>query len=244
MRACRLLAWVLVLSLSALGQSLPPIIANQNRARAGTLCDGVLTVHLDIAKGEWHPEADDGVALSVYAFGERGKPLQNPGPLIRVTQGTEILASLHNVLPIAVTVHGLGEHKGNADAVLHIRPGAVEQVRFTITTPGLYLYWAAAEIDDLRLRNGIDAELSGAIVVDPPGTSAKDEIFVMEMISEIPGASARQTLATINGKSWPYTQKFQYALGQDVHWRWLNAANEPHALRSDSDVATTIGLCS
>jgi FtsP/CotA-like multicopper oxidase with cupredoxin domain len=50
------------------------------------------------------------------------------------------------------------------------------------------------------------------------------------MISEVPGASARQTLATINGKSWPYTQRFQYALGQEVHWRWVNATNEPHAL--------------
>jgi hypothetical protein len=29
----------------------------------------VLTVQLEIAKGEWHPEADDGMALSVYAFG-------------------------------------------------------------------------------------------------------------------------------------------------------------------------------
>jgi hypothetical protein len=64
-------------------------------------------------------------------------------------------------------------------------------VRFTAITAGLYLYWAAANADDLKLRNDIDAELTGAIVVDPPGASAKDEIFVMEMISEIPGASAR-----------------------------------------------------
>lgn len=221
---------ILALDASVSGESLPPIIANQNHASAGTLRDGVLTVHLEIAKGEWHPEAEDGIALSVYAFGESGKPLKNPGPLIRVPQGTEIRAFLHNVLPIAITVHGLGERKGDSDAVLHIAPGALEEVRFRATTPGLYLYWAAAEVDDLKLRNGIDAELSGAIVVDPPGASAKDEIFVMEMISEIPGASARQTLATINGKSWPYTQKFQYAVGQDVHWRWLNATNEPHAL--------------
>jgi manganese oxidase len=76
----------------------------------------------------------------VYAFGESGKPLENPGPLIRVPQGTEIRASLHNVLPIAITVHGFGEHKGDSDAVLHIAPGALEEVRFRATTPGLYLY--------------------------------------------------------------------------------------------------------
>ena len=218
------------LTASVSGESLPPITANQNHVSAGTLRDGVLTVHFEIAKGEWHPEADNGIALSVYAFGESGKPLENPGPLIRVPQGTEIRASLHNVLPIAITVHGLGELKADSDAVLHIAPGALEEVRFRATTPGLYLYWAAADVDDLKLRNGIDAELTGAIVVDPPGTTANDEIFVMEMISEVAGLSARQTLATINGKSWPYTQRFQYAVGQEVRWRWINATNEPHAL--------------
>ncbi len=53
--------------------SLPPIIANQNHTAAGVLRDGVLMVQLEIAKGEWHPEADDGMALSVYAFGESGR---------------------------------------------------------------------------------------------------------------------------------------------------------------------------
>jgi FtsP/CotA-like multicopper oxidase with cupredoxin domain len=221
---------ILALTASVSGESLPPIIANQNHASAGTLRDGVLTVHLEIAKGEWHPEAEDGIALSVYAFGESGKPLQNPGPLIRVPQGTEIRASLHNVLPIAITVHGLGERKGDSDAVLRIAPGTLEEVRFRATTPGLYLYWAVADVDDLKLRNRIDAELTGGIVVDPPGTTANDEIFVIEMISEVAGLSARQTLATINGKSWPYTQRFQYAVGQKVRWRWINFTNEPHAL--------------
>jgi hypothetical protein len=67
--------------------------------------------------------------------------------------------------------------------------------------PGLYFYWGAAEVEDLKLRYGIDSELTGAFVVDPPGTSGDDEIFVIEMISERPGLSARKVLATINGKS-------------------------------------------
>jgi FtsP/CotA-like multicopper oxidase with cupredoxin domain len=206
------------------------ILANQNHVPAGTLRDGVLTVHLEIAKGVWHPEADDGVALSLYAFGESGKPLQNPGPLIRVPLGTVIQASLHNALPVSVGVHGLGERSGDNDAVVRVAPGAVEEVRFTTKSAGLYFYWAATDVDDLRLRNGVDGELTGALVVDPPGASANDEIFVMEMISEVAGLNARQTLATINGKSWPYTERFQYSVGQEVHWRWINATNEPHAL--------------
>jgi FtsP/CotA-like multicopper oxidase with cupredoxin domain len=221
---------LLLVAISASSESLPPILANQNHVAAGTLRGGVLTVHLEIAKGVWHPEADDGVVLSLYAFGESGQPLQNPGPLIRVPLGTEIHAWLHNALPVSVSVHGLGERKVESDALVRVAPGAVEQVRFTTKAPGLYFYWAATEVDDLRLRNGVDAELTGAIVVDPPGVSAKDEIFVMEMISEVAGLNARQTLATINGKSWPYTHRFQYSVGEEVHWRWVNATNEPHAL--------------
>ena len=227
----RLSVWLnlpfLILSLSAFvcGSALPPIIANQNHARAGELRDGILTIKLEIATGDWYPESDNGLALSVYAFGESGKPLQNPGPLIRVPQGTEIRASLHNALAIPVTIHGLGERRRDNDPVVHIAPGAVAEAQFIATKPGLYLYWGATEIDDLKLRNSVDAELSGAIVVDPPGASANDEIFVMEMISDVPGTGARQTLATINGKSWPYTQKFQYPVGREVHWRWVNAGH-------------------
>jgi FtsP/CotA-like multicopper oxidase with cupredoxin domain len=234
-RTCRhspawTLSLFLLVALTASSESLPPILSNQNHVPAGTLSDGILTIHLEIAKGVWHPEAENGVALSVYAFGEDGKSLQNPGPLIRVPQGTAIQAWLHNALPVSVAVHGLGERTGDSDAVVRVAPGAVEQVDFNMKTPGLYLYWAATDVDDLKLRHGIDAELTGAIVVDPPGASVNDEIFVMEMISEVAGFGARQTLATINGKSWPYTQRFQYSVGQEAHWRWINATNEPHAL--------------
>jgi FtsP/CotA-like multicopper oxidase with cupredoxin domain len=188
------------------GEPLRPIKANSNHTPSGVLRDGVLRIEIEIARGEWHPEADDGMALVVYAFGEVGHPLQNPGPLIRVPQGTEIRASIHNTLAVPITVHGLS--KTNGDAGFRIAPAAVEQVAFKAATPGLYFYWGASEVDDLKLRNGIDSELTGAFVVDPPNRTARDEIFVIEMMSERPGPSARQTLATINGKSWPYTQRF------------------------------------
>lgn len=209
-------------------ESLPLIQTNENHQPAGILRDGVLTLQLEIAKGEWHPEAESGMGLSVYAFGEAGRPLQNPGPLIRVPQGTEIRISLHNELSVPVGVHGLTDSGGNA--IVRIAPASSTQVGFKATTPGLFFYWGSTTGDDLKLRHGIDSELTGAIVVDPTPSVPKDEIFVMEMMSELPGANARQTLATINGKSWPYTQRFRYQPGEQVHWRWINATNEPHAL--------------
>src|SRR6266498_1439646 len=224
--ACVILSCLLVSPASP--ASLPPIIANQNHAPAGWFRDGALSVQLEIAKGEWHPEADDGMVLTIYAFGEAGHPLQNPGPLIRVPQGSGIHASLHNSLPVGITVHGLGDPGG--DASVYVPPGATEQVSFKAATPGLFFYWGATEARDVKLRHGIDSELTGAVVVDPPGASLDDEVFVMEMISERAGLNSRQTLATINGKSWPFTPRFQYNIDQPVHWRWINATNEPHAL--------------
>ncbi len=206
---------------------LPFISTNQNHVPAGTLKDGVLTVAFEVAKGEWHPEADDGMALQVYAFGEVGHALQNPGPLIRVPEGTEVHVSIHNTLSVPVTVHGLGA----SVSAVRVLPERTEETAFKAETAGVYFYWGTTEVEDIKLRYGIDSELTGAIVVDPAGAETQgDEIFVMEMMSEVPGVGARKTLATINGKSWPYTQKFVYELGKQVRWRWINATNEPHAL--------------
>ena len=209
--------------------SLPSIVANQNHVPAGVLRDGVLNFQLEIGRGEWHPEAEDGMALSVYAFGEAGRPLQNPGPLIRVPQGTEIRASVRNTLDVAVSVHGLSD-TGSSDRPVRVAPGKIEQVKFKATTPGLFFYWGASQDEDLTMRYGVDSQLTGALVVDPPREVPNDEILVMEMISEHPGPGSRKTLATINGKSWPYTQRFNYRVGEPVRWRWINATNEPHAL--------------
>ena len=220
------LATLVAVVSSFAANALTQIVVNENHRAAGVLRAGELQLSLTIARGEWHPEADDGDALAVYAFGEVGHPLQNPGPLIRVPQGTTVRVMLHNSLPVTVGVHGLAD----AEAVIRVAPGASTETHFSAATPGLYFYWGATDTDDLKLRYGVDSQLTGAIVVDPPGAVPRDEIFVIEMMSEHPGAFARQTLATINGKSWPYTERFRYAVGEQARWRWINATNEPHAM--------------
>src|SRR5579862_6650514 len=72
------------------GHRLGLIAANDNRTPAGDLRGGVLTLQLEMRKGNWHPEQENGETISVYAFGETGKGLQVPGPAIRVPQGTMI----------------------------------------------------------------------------------------------------------------------------------------------------------
>jgi len=81
--------------------------ANSNRAPAGKLENGILTLHLEPRQGDWYPEADAGPSMKVYAFGEEGETLQVPGPLIRVPEGTEIHVTLHNLFTTTAVVHGL-----------------------------------------------------------------------------------------------------------------------------------------
>jgi len=63
--------------------SLARIAANTNQHAAGVLSEGGLTVELEIREGAFYPEDESGPSLQVFAFGERGKQLQIPGPMIR-----------------------------------------------------------------------------------------------------------------------------------------------------------------
>ena len=99
--------WIAYAALVALGSfttasARPPgpdrIVPNDNRRSGGTLGHGVLTVALEARTGVWRPEGDSGRALDVAAFGEAGKALSTPGPVIRVPLGTEIHATIRNRL--------------------------------------------------------------------------------------------------------------------------------------------------
>ena len=81
---------------------------NDNHRAAGTVRDGLLTLHLEARLGAWHPDGDSALGADVPAFAEAGKPTEIPGPLIRVPAGTDVALTLRNAVPNAVlTVHGL-----------------------------------------------------------------------------------------------------------------------------------------
>lgn len=229
--SCLLTILVIATSLRCVADPLPTITANDNRSRAGELRNGVLTIRLELGEGQWKPESEDGEALTVYAFGEAGGPLQNPGPLIRVTQGAEIHANVHNSLPVAVTVHGLHERPGNEKDAFILQPGATQEVRFKAGEPGAYYYWASTTDSTLERRMPIETQLAGAFVIDPPGVVATDRVFVIGIwYNGVPFTPRSPQLATINGKSWPYAERFTFQVGETVHWRWLNPSVSEHAM--------------
>jgi len=210
-------------TLSLFAQEPSPIAANDNRTPAGELRSDVLTLRLEIRKGNWHPEREDGETIPVYAFGETGKPLQVPGPTIRVAQGTTVDITVHNDLRVAATLHGLHQRPGTDDDVVTVAPASTQQVRFLAGAAGTYLYWARTP-DGRRGNNRVlDSLLGGALVVDPPGASTQDRIFVLERWDG-------PTRTAMNGKSWPYTERLSYAVGDKVHWRVINASDLSHPM--------------
>src|SRR5260221_12929996 len=75
------------------------IAPNDNRQSAGELHGSVLSVRLEARNGMWFPEGEKGVGVETAAWAEVGKPLANPGPIIRVTAGRAAQKGAANRVP-------------------------------------------------------------------------------------------------------------------------------------------------
>ena len=216
----------------------PPLArieTSDNRTPAGRLEGSTLTVRLEARNGVWYPEAQNGFGVPVAAFAEEGKPLQNPGPLIRVRSGTEVRAFVRNSLDKPLTVFGLAEARGVAADSFVVEPGTVREMRFHAKEPGTYYYVGKTSKGSVFGRLGDDSQLNGAIVVDSANaTGAPDNrIFTIAWWAVIDPASPtgleRATLV-INGRSWPYTERLDATQGDSLRWRWINFTELPHPL--------------
>ena len=118
----------------------------------------------------WHPEGDAGVALAVEAFGEVSGPLQVPAPLIRVPEGTEIVAEhperSGRDAPGARALRP--RRRACADRSTCRRPANATCVSRRATA-GTYHYWATTTGMPLPFRGASDTQLSGAFIVDAAG---------------------------------------------------------------------------
>ena len=213
------------------------IQTHDNERPAGSLTRGVLTLRLEARTGRWYPHGDTGPSAEMLAFAEVGKPLQIPGPLIRVPSGTDVIASIRNTLPSAtLIVHGLISRpvtSGISDTLI-IAPGSTRKVKLRLDTPGTYYYWATSMGRDFLRRTREDAQLSGAIVVDdaslPP---RRDHLMVITGWSdttESDDAGAQRRLLVINGRSWPHTSRLHYTVGDSVRFRLINISTAGHPM--------------
>ena len=216
------------------GAVLPVIEPNDNRQPAGARSGKVLTVQLEARTGLWYPEGPTGRGLEVAAFGEPGKPLQNPGPLIRVPVGTDVRISLRNSLERPLTVFGLGKTRGRTDSLL-VAAGASSTTTFQASTPGIYYYYARSAPGAFGGRQEKDAELNGVIVVDAPGAAPRypDRVFLISWWFTLDSTSrtglGRATMA-INGLSWPHTERIDLVQGDSTRWHVINLTEVDHPM--------------
>jgi FtsP/CotA-like multicopper oxidase with cupredoxin domain len=211
-----------------------PIATNDMRAPAGSLVNGILTLRLEVRAGAWYPDGPSGMMRPVAAFAEEGKGLQVPGPLVRVPAGTRVRITVRNGLDVPLQLFGLGARRGlAADSVL-VAPGAAQEVGFDATTPGVYYYAGKTSPVPLLERGGLDSQLNGAIVVDPPGARPDDRLFLMSWwfgldSTAVSGLAPGATIV-INGLSWPHTERLHTSQGDELHWRWINLTDVPHPM--------------
>ncbi len=214
-----------------------PVEPNDNRHAAGVTQGGVLTVRLKARLGAWRPDLGVDTSVTVQTFAEESGAPRIPGPLLRATEGTEIVVSVRNSLDSVLVVHGLRAGTTENDTV-RLAPGAVREVRFRAGAPGTYMYWGVTTRSSLDDRPWRDAPLTGAIVIDPRGAppDSAERIFVLTLIDIYPDDTARNKTKedvweiTINGRSWPHTERLEYPVGRPVRWRWINGTYIPHPI--------------
>jgi FtsP/CotA-like multicopper oxidase with cupredoxin domain len=208
------------------------IAINDNRMAAGGMSDGMLAVSLDARLGTWHPDGDTDPGTVVKAFAVEGGPLQVPGPLIRVREGTKIRVRIRNSLGDSLALHGFYTRPGtdlNSDAVT-IAPGETRVIDFPAGRPGTYFYWGATTAGvRLPQRPASDSQLAGALIVDARDGPADDRILLITNWPPDPVIIAIGRMA-INGKSWPHTERLAFRVGDTVRMRVINAGGAVHPM--------------
>lgn len=222
----------------ALAQDLPLVRWNDNDRVAGAFEAGVLRLELEVVKARWSFLGEDGPAVEIYAFRERGEAPLNPGPLIRVPLGSAVDVSVANRLDVPITVHGLASRRTTSMDSLVIGPGQVASAAFIADAEGTYYYWGSTGDHGFE-RDEEDSQLTGAFIVDPTGAIApeNEEILVMSVWTDLveregeedPDFFANENFM-INGRPWPHTERFSYALGDTVRWRVINAIYFGHPM--------------
>src|SRR5262245_54981828 len=215
--------------------ALETIAINDNRAAAGSLQGTTLTVRLETREGEWHPDGDKDPGINVLAFAVEGGPLQIPGPLIRVTEGTEVRAFVRNQFENGpLIIHGMYTRPAAvASEPIVIEPGQVREIRFLAGAPGTYYYWGATSNATLPLRAARDTQLYGGFLVEPRGGAAQSErVFLIGVWATVSDALVPSDLnrMVMNGKSWPHTERLTYQIGEPVHLRVINVGGAVHPM--------------
>src|SRR5688572_12037751 len=246
MRTALALSVVLSLSLSGnLGPlvrnaaSTPTAVLNANVTPSGTLRAGVLTLALEAKPAMWYPEGSARPGREVAALGVESRSPQVPAPLIRVPAGTTVRLSIRNaferdtiVAHVPFAARGAIVAEG-VDSVV-IAPGGRGELSFAATVPGNYFYRARTNAG-LDRRLAIGGAMAGALVIDSAGAPRpRDRVMVLLASTDSANAAGLplgdSIIFSINGRSWPNTERLSATVGDSVRWRIINANNDIHPM--------------
>lgn len=206
------------------------VTINNNRKPAGKFIGGVYYISLEARTGNWFPETRDGKPIKIKAFAEEGKPLQVPGPLIRVPEGTEIRATIRNRLDEPIVLYGFITRPGNFTESATIRSGETREIKFNAGAAGTFLYTVRDNDEKLIppaiIAPFLNSQLYGAFIIDTANQKPdpKERVFVIGICGDQKNEDSVKTQFVINGLSWPYTERLRYTKGDTVHWRIINAS--------------------
>ena len=223
------------------GPSAPPtIVPNPNTHVAGTARGAVTTIELDAVHARWHTDGGTQPITDVDAFAERGKAPTMPGPLVRVPVGTLIRFSVRNTFDRPITFFA-PTSASTFDSV-DVAPGATAELSVRAEHAGNYLY-RATDGSAASKRLHMAGALAGAFVVDSAATARapRDRVLMILMTPDsgiIRSMEAGATLGTakgkiaftINGRSWPRTERIAATVGDTVHWRVINGSWDVHPM--------------
>lgn len=167
-----------------------------------------------------------------------------PGPMIRVTDGDKVRINVKNELPEATSIHWHGIPVPNAmDGVppftqAAIEPGQSFTYEFTASPAGSFMYHSHVETD-----KQIPLGLYAPFIIEPKDAPASPPaVDKVLMLSEVrigpdgktypamPMAGAEPNYFTINGKSFPDTEKIQVKRGEVVRLRLENVGQFTHPM--------------
>jgi len=216
--------------------TLPAVVPNDNRTSAGTLSDGVLTLHLVVQWSAWTLNSQTARDLPMLAFAEEGKAPTIPGPVLRASVGTRVRVSVKNPIPeFTLVIRGLTSHASDARDSLVVPSGATAETEFIAEAEGTFYYWATISgATTSQLRFGYDSQLNGAFVVDGPASRRSDRIFLITLYSDSANPNGTHHISrefwSINGRAWPETERLEYSLGDSVTWRVINPSADLHPM--------------
>ena len=202
---------------------------NDNRTAAGIRRGDTVTIRLAVDRSRWFPQADGAVSVIADAVAEEGKPPQIPAPLIRVRAGTHLVVSVRNALTDStVTFVGLQNRPASTPDSVRLAPGESKTVRFRATAAGTYAYRAIVGTPDFTKA---ERETTvGAFVVDAPGAPTNDRVFVINIWGDQKDSLTYRNALTLNGRSWPNTERLNVSLGDSVRFRVINGSARVHPM--------------